>query len=229
MATITFGNLRAEMEALADLPVCTSATHVTLVQANAWLNKAWYRYQRMLAECGAGYIAHTVGSENVMTGATANIALPTDFGMLVSVERKLSDAEWVEVPKLHQANAVRERASATIARGYLLQGANLTLYPKPTASTYRIRYIAAPAEITSDATTVDDYYGWSQIIPLEAAIKAMQRKEADWSGLAALLDKTEKDMDAFRVNRSNLHAPSQVRDVEGDMFGGDIDLRWEGE
>lgn len=222
----TWEQLRAQMEALADLPACSTTTHVTLVQANAWLNTAWFRYQRMLAECGAGYIAHSLGTETAMTGSTANIALPTDFGMLVAVERKISEDYWHPVEKLHQADAGRQRVSAPIALGYLIQGANLTLYPKPTTGTYRIRYIAAPAEKV-DGNTVEDFYGWSQIIPLEAAIKAMGRKEADPSLLIALLTKVEEDIEAFRVNRSNLHAPSQVRDVEGDAFGSDI-LRWEG-
>lgn len=215
MPSFTWARIRSRAEAHADIPACSTSTHVTLVQMNEWLNLAYFRYYRLLAECGAGFIADSLGTETTMTGATANIALAADFAMMVAVERKVTDDQWKEVKPIHRGDAVRHAVSATYASGYLPQGANITLYPRPTQGVYRIRYIPGPTEITSDAATVDDHFGWSEMISMEAAVKALLRKEKKGAAqdLAALLDKVEKEIEAYRVNRV-ISTPRQVRDVD---------------
>lgn len=182
------------------------------------IDVAYARLWELLVEARLGYFASTTSSETTMSGTSATIALAADFGYLLAVEYKLDGEHFLNVPRIQEREVADHTVSADLAYGYKLDGANITLVPRPAnGKVYRYRYIAAPAKLAADTTTVDGISGWEDYIPLDVALKIKIKEEADVRPLMAL---RQEILDRIEKARDNLVLlePAHTRNLDADRY-----------
>lgn len=118
-------------------------------------------------------------SETVQTitaDGSENYDLEASFYSLVGVFRTEGD---VRVRLSRHSERFRAGSVNGPATSYRLINFTLELYPRPTSGTYEVVYIPVPAELTNDADTLDGVLGWEEMVVISAAIKCLQKEEAE--------------------------------------------------
>lgn len=118
-------------------------------------------------------------SESVQTitaDGSETYDLEADFYSLVGVFRVEGD---VRVRLVRHSERFRAGSVNGTASSYRLINFTIELYPRPTSGTYELVYIPVPAELTNDADTLDGVLGWEEMVVISAAIKCLQKEEAE--------------------------------------------------
>lgn len=121
-------------------------------------------------------------SISVVSGTTS-YSLPSDYYALTGVE--ISDSSMPSGRRQVQRFQYRDRnllgnsGSKDVVR-YRLNGANITLEPKPAYSaTLYLDYIAVPAELVNDNDTFDSVISWTEWVVLDCLIKCANKEGSE--------------------------------------------------
>lgn len=138
-------------------------------------------------------------TQPINADGTKDYALPGDFFRSLSVQYQYqtnywSPVKWIQINRLHEYDV----PNGSQALGWYNDGANLILLPAPpSGQVYRHIYIAAAADITSGATTIDGVDGWEELLVIDMAIKGRIKDREDVSDLMAdrqmYLERIEKE------------------------------------
>lgn len=121
-----------------------------------------------------------------LTGDGSEYTLPTGMMAVLGVYevdtasgqgtrfRRLRRASNVDPPRMYNSNKASSYSLYTDSAGDL----NIELRPIPSGGTYRVYYLAEPAEITSDIDIITYPAGWEEFLVLGAAISALAREES---------------------------------------------------
>lgn len=164
--TFTVLQLRTRVREVADLE---NDQHWTDSEINSRMSAAYGKYAAKLVKAGLGYFPKST-DQWTTDGVTQTRALPSTHFSTVAVDYKYDATNWWPLDEIDEREIYDYQWPGSYACSYLLDGANLTLYPLPAVGTYRHVYVPAPADLTTDGQTVDGVSGWEQAIVLETAI-----------------------------------------------------------
>jgi hypothetical protein len=174
MATTTLLQLRTRVRQRADV---VGSDFVTDAEINDLISTAYKELYALLVSKSLNRAETAVGI--TITGA-ASYALPTDFFALIGIYRTVGEDQ---IPLDRFPDKFRPGTRTGDATMYRIQGSTTVLYPKPTAGTYTMLYVPAPAALTVDADTVNGVVGWEEFLVVDAAICILEKEESDTSKL----------------------------------------------
>lgn len=178
--TFTLAQLRDRVRELIDAEQMRAVSDLEL---NKRLSNAYAKYYARLAQSGLGYPPETTAT--LVSTGTDTYPLPADHFATLRIDYQLSPQWWdpLDLIDIRDIHRVQWQGSSQ-AFWYRLSGQNLQFLPTPAAGgTYRHIYAPAPADLTSDAQTVDGVTGWEDAVVLDAAIRCAMKWEGDVAGL----------------------------------------------
>lgn len=203
---MTLGQLRLLAQQKADR---VNSNFVTKAEWNTYINQSYFELYDQLTTLYEDYYLAPVYSFTT-DGTNANFALPPNFYKLVGVDLGLdaSGNAWVTVNKFEfigRNRYVYPNVSSTYLgvfnMRYRLMGNQLHFIPTPSANqVIRVWFIPRLTVLLQDIDQADGVSGWTEIIAVDAAIKALQKEESDVSVLMA-----QKQMLMDRINTSGMN------------------------
>lgn len=125
-------------------------------------------------------LQRTEDTQTITANGSSSYALDGDFYSVIGVFRTEGS---VRVPLSRHTERFRPGSVAGTATSYRIVNSTLVLYPKPASGTYEVIYIPVPAELSADVDTMDGVLGWEELVVVNAAIKVLQKEEADYEHL----------------------------------------------
>lgn len=218
--TRTFAQIISEAATRADHPTPSTTTFVTAAEALVIASQAYAElYEKLVAADPTRMMSNTTFA--VTDPTTREYTLGSTFYAAV----RLDFERGTERYKVDRCQI------SDLAEGFLGNGAGIygfldarwtILYSgidgtagrlvfdrNPTAGTYRFWFIAAPAVVSSDATTLDGVGGWEDWISLTLAIHMKDKAEEDTSVLQAERARIEARIETMAANR-DVGRPVQI-------------------
>lgn len=167
-------------------------------------------------------LQRTESTSTISADGSSSYALPSNFYSLIGVFRTEGQAQ-VRLSRFGER--FRPGTVTGTACQYRLQGANIVLYPTPSSGTYTVLYIPVPSDLSADADTVDGVLGWEELVVINAAIKVLQKEEADTSVLKQdrqeLLMRIKMEADAVEFTEDWVVADVRRGRQAGDTLEGE--------
>lgn len=219
---ISRGDIRTAARRDADMPN-TNGGKATDADYNGWIQEGYDELYGILVEARIGYVQ--TFSQLTTVGASDVYALPADFLALVGfdyqldVERyvplKVIDDRQVTDYPLHGARSLACRPDGPT---------RLIMYPTPQAGqVYRLRYIKAPALLTTDGDLIDGVAGWERFIVCHAAAMARQMEGTDNRQLIAEREAKRAEINARKEERL-LYEAGRIQDTESRVERDEADI-----
>ncbi len=240
---LALGTVRLLAQQRADR---VNSTFVTNAEWNSYINQSYFELYDRLVTIYEDYFlaapaAFTVsGSQNfypLPDGTTSftntsggTYAAPAFYKLLgVDCGLGLSNNAWVTVKKFQfiARNRFIYPAVAATPMGpfnlqYRVMGSNIEFIPAPAGNqVMRLWYIPRLTQLVQDTDIMDGISGWTEIVIVDAAIKALQKEESDVSALFAQKEALIKRIEESASNR-DAGQPDTISDTRGwaDRWGG---------
>ena len=216
--TFTRAEIRTRAEKYARLPACTTATMVTLVEADDWINVAIAELWELLMNAGLGYYA--ISQEPyTTTGSSGTLALPATFGRAVDFGHYDATVGLRPIPRITPEEAPYYSLTADKAEAWFFTGTNIEIVPVPAANhTYVLRYYAAPATIATgaggDSTAIEGVSGWEDFIARRVAIDMIDKGQGDASVQIQMLERITARIEAERIHRKQSSPAGRIKDTD---------------
>ncbi len=228
MRTFTLAQIRTKVQERSDSVNASNAPSPT--ELNGYISASYTWLHDKLVRSGLGY-ADTF-TMITTDGINEEFNLPKNFYATVAIERQiaaapnaqyddpLAEAMAYDVPRLSRYGGMGISAAGRVAVAFRILGIGKTtrvaLYPMPASGiVYRIRYAAAPTDLTDDDQSLDGVSGWEEVVVLHAAIKVLRKEEKNTDGLERDLQLEFSRLDEMVLNR-NLHQSMRIVDTSGE-------------
>jgi hypothetical protein len=222
--TRTLADLRADIEARADLGELTADTFIKLDTMNRWIAQSARRLASLMINAlGEDYFVATQ-SISVVAG-TAEYDLPSDYYQTRYVRARVGSGvcriEKSTIDDLGMDSDANQGWQSRRPSYRVMQG-QMVFSPTPTeAATVTHVYVPTlialddsgdPVEdLTEEDDAIDGHNGWEEWIVLDCCIKAANAQEQDPS--AWMAEKAEIEADIRQSAQMRSGEPDRVRDV----------------
>lgn len=206
MASVTLAQLKQRVRERADM---VNSSFIADTELTSYINASYQElYDVLISTSQDNYI--TFASATITTGQT--ISLPSDFYLLVGLDKYTSAGEYYTVNKFNFSE--RNQILLDEIR-YRVNGANIRIEPEQNAAgVYKIWYIPLCTPLSASTDAVAGINGFEEYIIIDAAIKMLVKEESS----TTTLEKAKQQM-LERIKRMNI-----TRDVEPDTIS-DVSLR----
>lgn len=224
--TFALSTLRTAVRRRADVE---NSTFLTDAEINTYISASYCELYDLLIKSGLNYQRST--QTPTIVAGTQSYALPADYYGTIGVDYQLDSTQWVTLPEI----MVHERNYLPVSGGsrslaYEIAGSNLILYPAPASASqvYRHLYIPAPADLTSDGTTIDGVSGWEELVIVDAAIKCLSKEESDTNHLERERARLTGRIEEAALNRawSTARRVSRVEDIQDEIVADPASWRY---
>ena len=200
----SLAGLRIKARQLADMP---SSLFVSDAECNGYINDGVSELHDLLTSLYEDY--NLVETTFTLT-SSQSFTLPSNFYKLRALDYQRGPGSYEPMRRY----LLNERDFA-MGRRYKVNGLVLTILPDDNyVGTYRLLYTPKYAVLVNDTDTVDDSYGWHELIVISAAIQMLAKEESDVTIMAA-----RKQEMVERIKRSAVHrdasGPSTISDTRG--------------
>lgn len=163
----TLADLRTRIRQRTDTE---NSEFVTDAELNQLINTSYAELYGLLVKASLHraektYVVATTGADDY--------PLPADFFALIGVYRTYGEDK---VPLERFPDKFRPGTRIGDATMYRVVGMELVLYPKPGSGDYDLVYIPLPAELVSEADTMDGVLGWEEFIVLDVSINVLEKE-----------------------------------------------------
>jgi hypothetical protein len=228
----TLATLRTKAKRKADLEF-GSSVFISDSEWNDYLNASNQALYDLIVDTDATaeyFTSPTPYAFSVVSG-TAAYSLPTDFYRLRGVDLQLNASQnnWTTIGayNFNERNKYAWVPTTWNLFGltnvrYRLVGNKIMFIPVPNLPSVnaQIWYVPVTTTLVNDGDTLDTINGWDEYIAIDAAIKAMSKRQLDTSQLVA--QKVEQ-LDRIRrmCSKRDLGGAKRVTDVyaNGSLFG----------
>lgn len=181
---------------------------------DAFINEGVQKlHEKLVDAMGEEYVSST--SVLTTVASQSDYALPAGFYKLYGVDLNIGGQVRALRPYMRaERNIYRENYRSDRLPHYSLVGNYLRLYPVPAGGlTGSVLYAPEATVLTLPADTVTFPNGWERYVVLYAAIQALLKEESSVTGLMAVLEKEEQELDRLKQQR-DLASPKQVVDLD---------------
>lgn len=217
---MTLGQLRLAAQQRADR---VNSNFVTLPEWNSYITQSAFElYDLLVSAYGDEYFA--TNTTFVTTGLTGTYPLPADFYKTTGVDLGLASSTnaWVTLKQFNfidRNNYAYPQVTASYVAGYLpryrIVGNNIIFENIPSAGqTVRIWYVPRMTQPLLDTDMIDGISGWTEYVLCDAAIKALQKEEADVTVLAMQKQALLTRIETMSQNR-DIGAPQTISNTRG--------------
>ena len=217
----TLATLRAGAKSAADKEF---GNHITASEWNGYVNNGYSALWDLVVQSFGDHFVTSADFAVVGGIAASTYALPSDFYILLGLDKDPTSSSRYPVPKFnwHERNATR-----TIS--YRLMGSVLRLEPAETCGgNYRIWYTPGYTALVADADAISAYVDqWSEYIKIYAGIKGQAKEESDVTVLQGQLNALESRIKGIAAGARDASSGGTVSDVKGSSGGLDgVDPCW---
>lgn len=217
-AQLSLGQIRLMAQQRADR---VNSNFVTMPEWNTYINQSYFELYDLLVTL---YEDYYVKEPLLLTtdGIEQQVTLPSDFYKLLGVDLGLTNNTnaWVTLKKfdfISRNRYVFPQLTTTYLGvfnlRYRLVGNTIMFIPLPSAGQYiRIWYIPKLTQLLQDTDIADGISGWTEYVIVDAAIKALQKEEADVTVLMAQKQALLNRIENSGMNR-DAGQPDSVSDV----------------
>lgn len=208
---MTLGQLRTLAQQKADR---VNSNFVTLPEWNTYINQSYFELYDELTTLYEDYFLAPVFSFTT-NGTDSIYDLPPNFYKLMGVDLGLdaSNNAWVTIKKFNfidRNQYVYPNITSTFLGvfnlRYRLMGNKLHFIPTPSAGqTVQVWFIPRLVTLLQDNDQADGVSGWTEIIAVDAAIKALLKEESN-EAAAALMQEKQMLLDRIRSTGMNRDA-----------------------
>tara|TARA_Y100000588_G_scaffold103972_1_gene113355 strand:- start:2607 stop:3227 length:621 start_codon:yes stop_codon:yes gene_type:complete len=188
-----------------------NSSFITDSELNGYISASYAELYDILVQSGLVY--YTPTTQTITGTGSETYALAADYYGTVRVDRVSGSNYYPLVEYMITERTSYENGGSGEARAYSPQGSNMSLLPAPTGGSYRHIYIPAPANLSSDADTVDGVSGWEEFIVVDAARKMLQKEESSTVGVERDLARLKARIEEMAQNRA-WATPRRVADVQ---------------
>jgi hypothetical protein len=220
----TWAQLRTRIRQRTDNEY-TDGEFVTDAELLGLANASQLQLFAMLVEAGLHSVPETIYS--VPVDGSLNYDLPDTCYAVAGVFR-LDNDQYVELER-HNTHTMPRDTAQSIAVSYRtygrLEDAVIEFNPRVSTGTYKVRYLSAPTDMSSDSDTVQGVVGWEEWIVLDVSIKVLHKEKLFEAAdrLQSRLDKLTQKIEAQMFER-DMHNTIQVHDVRGTTGNGLRDI-----
>lgn len=222
-ADMSLGQLRLYAQQRADR---VNSNFVTMPEWNTYLNQSYFELYDLLITTYEDYYTKATPYTFSTDGTTAKYTLPTDFYKLQGVDCGVG-ASSNAFQTVHNFNFIdRNRymypGNTSTFLGvfnlrYRLFGNTLFFIPTPQGGqTIRVWYIPRLEQLLKDTDIASGVSGWLEYVIVDAAIKALQKEEADISALAGQKEMLRQRIQDSAMNR-DAGQPQKISNTRNDM------------
>jgi hypothetical protein len=223
--TMSLGQLRLAAQQRADR---VNSPFVSLPEWNSYLNQSLTELYDLLVTLFEDYYVAaplaitTTGSQLIPLPDGTLYTAAQPFYKLLGVDMAVSGAPggYISLKKFNFLSRNRyyyPQIQSTVLGAtppeYRVMGSNLLLTPTPTAGqTLQIWYVPRLRQLALDTDIADGVSGWLEYVIVDAAIKALQKEEADVTVLAMQKAALRERIENSGMNR-DAGQPSTITDV----------------
>lgn len=221
MAAKVLSDLTAGAKELADMSTTGVSGYVTAAQWRLWVNEAGAELHQLVSTSFEDTF-FTVLDFTLAASALGIKTLPTDFMRMRGLDIETGSNLYKEIHRFNWAerNMIGIRHFSRFhqsLRYRIVSRTKMYLFPVAQAvGDFRMYYVARYTEMTTDATALqDELQPWFEYVQIVAAIKAVEKQEADASGLKERRDLMRADIANAGTNTDENESDTIV-DVESD-------------
>lgn len=220
--SVTVTTLVAAVRSLADIE---NDDHISDTLIKEWLSSFWAELYETIVSSGLAYY-ECIKSYPSNGNSRGLYALPSDFYAPLRVDYVASADNYTPLKEINLRELHRvARTTTGQASFYRVVGSNLVLYPAPpSGQTYEMKYIPAPADLTSSSVTeVDGVAGWEEYPIRGAVINALSKQDRDTAVHERRLAALKKRIEGAALNRGIANATTLYDERGGnDWFNYDF-------
>lgn len=214
MATITVSDIKERARFKADMVGSNFISESGNDELLSYVNEAFFAYYDKIVSAFEDYFITGPSSFSISSGSNT-YTLPSDFYKLAGVDRAMdgSSTEFYTLTPYAWRN--RNRYDRTSYRmeshrknvSYRIVGSTLYILPELSApGNYRLWYVPLATALTSNASTVERFNGFEELIVVDTAIKMLTKEESDISALLLERQRIEKRMEDMLIERDIANA-----------------------
>ncbi len=157
----------------------------------------------------SGLLYFTPGELEFSGNGTELYPLPEDFYGVLRVDYQYVGDYWTELDEYMETERnvfenVTSGSTSGWATHYSCQGDSISLLPRPSQGTYRLRYIPNPPDLADgdpDVTKVDGISGWEEWVIVDAARKMLSKEESSTASVERDLARLKERIEEASLNR----------------------------
>jgi len=218
-SNVTLGTLKTAARERSDM---VNSNFISDSELNRYINSSIKDlYDRLI---NAGEYYYVSSADISVVGGTATYSLPNDFYKLLGVDLVIDsngNAVTLRPFQFEQRNSYLFTPTWNVVGlsylRYMLQGSNIKFVPVPSgATTVRLWYSPAFADLVSDSDSFDGINGWEEYVILDAAIKMMIKEESDPQALMVQKQGMIQRLNEMKLMR-DIGSPSKIADMSRTM------------
>lgn len=219
--TRTLTQLIADVRERADIE---NSTHISDTEITRYVNQGIAQLHAMIVDQNEDEFAVEVtksvasGDASMFIVGTGGDTPPASVYKVLAVDRIATDGTSCPVRRFTlQERALLDSAGANgspFRSMYRLRGLNTVLFSPPidTATSIRVTYIEASADLKNPGDYYDGRDGWEEWVTLDAAIRCLIKEESDTSDLVRERAMVEQRITKQMATRDQAE-PHRMRDV----------------